>query len=423
MPVPGESLPRRSSRSHLPSAKSVDCLSSRYHNYNGLNLTAQPFPPKQGNRSLIPTEQQAQNDGRDVTPSMLRKTSFGHNISQMSSPQLSNLNKVPSMLAPAPSLIAKKMQVAFSMRVETHFGDTAVLVGSTPQLGAWQPERGVRMSTDENTYPMWHVLLLLDCEDDPTSLEYKVVILRARGQVDWEELPNNRHLSLFAGREARVRGMWNDPHVEEEALVKHRQPEESQPAAQTVTPSAPVMGVPVPQTLSTLGAFVQMANTQAASPITHPEPNPPQSTSTAYKAFNVAPRPNHSFSITGGAPANPIAHQAFDGQRAMALLNGQLTAGGNPAAPPPAHPPSDPTAAAEMAAQPPPPQGATREAEASVRIRTGGSNVEIAAAPPSGQPVSLTLPEAVPRLGQPLSAIRSNDQVRTFWLASNSSFG
>jgi hypothetical protein len=46
-----------------------------------------------------------------------------------------------------------------------------------------------------------------------------------------------------------------------------------------------------------------------------------------------------------------------------------------------------------------------------VRVRTGGSNVDIAAAPPSGQPVAMVLPDAVPRVGQPLGAIRSNDQV------------
>ena len=61
---------------------------------------------------------------------------------------------------------------------------------------------------------------------------------------------------------------------------------------------------------------------------------------------------------------------------------------------------------------PPPPMGAAPMGAAPAsggHIRRGCSDLDIAASPPSGVPVGLVLPEAIPRVGQPLASVKSQD--------------
>ena len=59
----------------------------------------------------------------------------------------------------------------FTMRVETQWGDTACLVGSSAELGAWNPQHGSRMMTDSSTYPQWRAEVVLRGAE---GVEYKV---------------------------------------------------------------------------------------------------------------------------------------------------------------------------------------------------------------------------------------------------------
>ncbi len=63
----------------------------------------------------------------------------------------------------------------------TQFGDTLVLVGDVEELGAWDPSRGLSLSGSE--WPTWKQTVEL-----PAGLrvQYKLVIVRADGRVDWE---------------------------------------------------------------------------------------------------------------------------------------------------------------------------------------------------------------------------------------------
>lgn len=63
----------------------------------------------------------------------------------------------------------------------TQFGDTLVLVGDVEALGAWDPSRGLRLSGDE--WPTWKQTVELPAG---ARVEYKLVIVRADGRVDWE---------------------------------------------------------------------------------------------------------------------------------------------------------------------------------------------------------------------------------------------
>ena len=76
---------------------------------------------------------------------------------------------------------------------ETLWGDTVVVVGSCAALGAWDAPRGLKLSTSEHSWPIWrgeHAL-----PEGPTPVEYKIVILRATGDVHWETLACNRKLA------------------------------------------------------------------------------------------------------------------------------------------------------------------------------------------------------------------------------------
>lgn len=63
----------------------------------------------------------------------------------------------------------------------TAWGDQLVIVGDAPELGAWDPARGVRL--DGTSWPRWTGRLTVPAG---ARLRYKLVILRADGRVDWE---------------------------------------------------------------------------------------------------------------------------------------------------------------------------------------------------------------------------------------------
>jgi hypothetical protein len=67
----------------------------------------------------------------------------------------------------------------------TAYGDTLVVVGDLEELGGWDPQRGIRLSGAE--WPTWHGTALLRAG---TRFEYKLVILRGDGGVDWESGAN-----------------------------------------------------------------------------------------------------------------------------------------------------------------------------------------------------------------------------------------
>lgn len=67
----------------------------------------------------------------------------------------------------------------------TAWGDGVVLVGSLPELGSWDPRRGLALSGE--AWPTWRGSVELRAG---ASFEYKLVVLRANGSADWERGPN-----------------------------------------------------------------------------------------------------------------------------------------------------------------------------------------------------------------------------------------
>ncbi len=87
------------------------------------------------------------------------------------------------------------VEASVPLRVEAYcdrtvWGDAVVLVGDLPELGAWDPEQGLRL--DGARFPLWTAELNLRAG---AAFEYKLVLLRADGSVQWETGVNRRALA------------------------------------------------------------------------------------------------------------------------------------------------------------------------------------------------------------------------------------
>ncbi|MGB2567929.1 carbohydrate-binding module family 20 domain-containing protein [Micromonospora citrea] len=94
-----------------------------------------------------------------------------------------NPNETPT---PTPTTTAPAGQTRITATVQTEPGQEVYVVGSLPQLGAWNPADGVRLSTTAAGYPSW-----TGSVDLPTgaAFEWKLVKV-GNGGVVWENDPN-----------------------------------------------------------------------------------------------------------------------------------------------------------------------------------------------------------------------------------------
>ena len=125
-------------------------------------------------------------------------------------------------LAPAPAkapplLATEAIRVSLHIRCETMWGDQVVLVGSSPQLGGWQPERSsILLHTDASAYPVWRATCELELPASGEPLEFKCVVVRGgpAGVKEWEPLPNNRQLlpnQKHISKAAHAGLVWGEP--------------------------------------------------------------------------------------------------------------------------------------------------------------------------------------------------------------------
>lgn len=112
------------------------------------------------------------------------------------------------------------VRATFRVEVETLWGDQVLLVGSSVQTGAWQPEKtSIALKTDKSLYPVWTATMDLEA-----PIEYKVVVARAsrsqhagsashRPLFEWEPI-ENRTLSQHAhhaGKAAHISLVYAQP--------------------------------------------------------------------------------------------------------------------------------------------------------------------------------------------------------------------
>jgi hypothetical protein len=66
------------------------------------------------------------------------------------------------------------------------------IFAGTLGLGEWDVYQGIRMRTTETDFPKWTLNILLPVGSE---FEYKYVIMRANGSVEWEQCEHNRKIS------------------------------------------------------------------------------------------------------------------------------------------------------------------------------------------------------------------------------------
>eukprot|EP00928_Gymnodinium_smaydae_P081959 TRINITY_DN65391_c0_g1_i1.p1 TRINITY_DN65391_c0_g1~~TRINITY_DN65391_c0_g1_i1.p1 ORF type:complete len:232 (-),score=19.01 TRINITY_DN65391_c0_g1_i1:20-715(-) len=94
--------------------------------------------------------------------------------------------------------------VSFRVTKHTVWGDSMKLVGSSPQLGAWNVQLAPAMTCD--AYPSWH--LELDLGVNP-NVEFKFVYITKNGSVVWETGENRRLQFEDGGSSCAVIGVFS----------------------------------------------------------------------------------------------------------------------------------------------------------------------------------------------------------------------
>lgn len=73
---------------------------------------------------------------------------------------------------------------------DTLLGDHVVVVGCAPSLGSWSAARGLQLTTDNDTFPVWTGTAELD--DNGNTFEWKLAIASRGGALEWETSGNRR---------------------------------------------------------------------------------------------------------------------------------------------------------------------------------------------------------------------------------------
>ncbi|AFY92478.1 DUF1796 family putative cysteine peptidase [Chamaesiphon minutus] len=89
----------------------------------------------------------------------------------------------------------------FQVIAHTQPGEVIALVGSTPELGAWDITRCIRLHTSGDRYPLWRTNTAIDIQlsaesIDGRKVEYKYIKIDAQGCGHWESFGFDRWLPI-----------------------------------------------------------------------------------------------------------------------------------------------------------------------------------------------------------------------------------
>jgi hypothetical protein len=89
-------------------------------------------------------------------------------------------------------------------------GDTPRVVGNVPALGDWDPQNGVEFHSGLGVFPYWSASVDLPTDE---TIEFKWVILRSDGSVEWEEGPNRTLATLRVGPPSVSNGFFDEETI------------------------------------------------------------------------------------------------------------------------------------------------------------------------------------------------------------------
>ncbi|KAF7326251.1 Alpha-amylase [Mycena kentingensis (nom. inval.)] len=93
--------------------------------------------------------------------------------------------------------------VSWGETAETGFGENIFLVGSISQLGTWDPNASLALSSA--TYPIWRITVNLPPN---TTFQYKFIRKEADGSIVWESDPNRSATTGSAGTTLAINTSW-----------------------------------------------------------------------------------------------------------------------------------------------------------------------------------------------------------------------
>ncbi|MDM7832201.1 carbohydrate-binding module family 20 domain-containing protein [Cellulomonas edaphi] len=103
---------------------------------------------------------------------------------------------------PTPSPTGTAAQASFGVQATTVVGQNIFVVGSSAELGGWDPARAVALSSA--TYPVWRAAVALP---PGSTVQYKYVRKEANGAVTWES-GANRTVTVPASGTLTVTDSW-----------------------------------------------------------------------------------------------------------------------------------------------------------------------------------------------------------------------
>ncbi|KAL4464781.1 hypothetical protein ABPG74_011342 [Tetrahymena malaccensis] len=106
-------------------------------------------------------------------------------------------------------MIIADCEVKFEIICKTAFGEQLIIVGNTPELGNWNPYKGIVMKTDDDNYPNWYTENPLMLQKG-SKFQFKFVKLR-QGNQEWEVFPNNLNRKYRTRYQSvTLKAVWND---------------------------------------------------------------------------------------------------------------------------------------------------------------------------------------------------------------------
>eukprot|EP00930_Biecheleria_cincta_P018214 TRINITY_DN14266_c0_g1_i1.p1 TRINITY_DN14266_c0_g1~~TRINITY_DN14266_c0_g1_i1.p1 ORF type:complete len:1005 (+),score=162.24 TRINITY_DN14266_c0_g1_i1:33-3047(+) len=109
---------------------------------------------------------------------------------------------------PAAPQARDTVQLEFTLcNTETSLGQSIIVCGSAPELGSWDPDKGLVLKTDPTTYPTWRASVIADIASFSTPVIYKYICdyRGCGGGFDWEgeerqiQIPCTKVERMFAG--------------------------------------------------------------------------------------------------------------------------------------------------------------------------------------------------------------------------------
>merc|ERR1712151_227399 len=118
------------------------------------------------------------------------------------------------------------------LHAETELGQQMLLCGSAAELGNWDPDRGIVLTTDPASYPTWHasVDFAIESIDGPFFYKYIRDYRGCGGGLDWE-FTERQFVPIIQDRSKQFSARDRDNEISDELTANKFLDEEIDDAA------------------------------------------------------------------------------------------------------------------------------------------------------------------------------------------------